>query len=298
MATRQTVAVINLILLLALAGNVFADSPWLDNLETARQQAQQSKRDLLIYFSGSDFCPACITLEKDVLSQPAFLKQATKDYVLVQIDFPKKKQLPAPIMQQNAKLKTRFKKDYQFEALPTLYLASSQGIPYAKTGARGGDVKAYQEHLTFLKRAKPMENPQSQWLEDMEVAKAKAAYFNKDLLIDFTGSDWCGWCIRLDKEIFSKEAFQTKASKEFVFVKLDFPRGKKQTEHIAKQNDQIASEFVSKYGYDQSFPAIYLATAERIPYARTGYQSIAPEDYAQAIIDARHEHDKQKKETD
>ncbi len=296
MAIRQNSVILSVVVLLAGAGSVLADSPWLNNLEAAKKQAEQSKKDLLIYFSGSDFCPACITLDKEILSQPDFLKQIQKDYVLVQIDFPKNKPLPAAVKQQNAKLKAQFKKDYTFDALPTLYLTTAQGVPYAKTGARKGGVKAFQSHLAFLKRAKPMQNPGSQWLEDMEVAKAKAAYFGKDLLIDFTGSDWCGWCIRLDKEIFSKEAFQTKASKEFVFIKLDFPRGKKQAERIAKQNSQIASEFVSKYGYDQSFPAIYLATAERIAYARTGYQSMAPGEYAETLIAARHDHDKPKKE--
>ena len=297
MVTRHTNVILSLIVLLAVAGSVVADSLWLDNIETAQKQAKQSKKDLLIYFSGSDFCLACIKLDQEVLTQPAFLKQVQKNYVLVQIDFPKNKPLPAPVKKQNAKLKAQFKKAYKVEAIPTLYLATAQGVPYAKTGARKGGIKAFQDHLAFLRRAKPMQNPERQWLEDMEIAKAKAAYFGKDLLIDFTGSDWCGWCIRLDNEIFSKEAFQVKASKEFVFVKLDFPRGKKQTDRIARQNNQIASEFVNKYGYDQSFPAIYLATAERIAYARTGYESMTPGEYADALITARHEHGKQEKET-
>ena len=64
------------------------------------------------------------------------------------------------------------------------------------------------------------------WMTDFEAAKTKAAKENKYLLVDFTGSDWCIWCTRLNSEVFSTKSFQTEAPKQFVLVELDFPRDK------------------------------------------------------------------------
>lgn len=112
------------------------------------------------------------------------------------------------------------------------------------------------------------------WTEDFEAAKAQAREEGKDLLIDFTGSDWCGWCIRLDDEVFSKEPFKAEAPKKYVLVSLDFPRAKEQDEAIKKQN----AELQRRFGIE-GFPTIYLADAEGRPYARTGYQPGGPEKY-------------------
>ena len=65
------------------------------------------------------------------------------------------------------------------------------------------------------------------WLTSYEQAQKEAQSKKKLLLMDFTGSDWCGWCIMLDKEVFSKKEFQEYASKNLVLLELDFPRMKK-----------------------------------------------------------------------
>jgi thiol:disulfide interchange protein len=64
------------------------------------------------------------------------------------------------------------------------------------------------------------------WVTDWEAAKAQAKKEGKDLLVDFTGSDWCGWCIKLHEEVFSHAEFSGPATELFVFVELDFPRQK------------------------------------------------------------------------
>ena len=64
------------------------------------------------------------------------------------------------------------------------------------------------------------------WTNDFEAAKTKAKKEGKHLLLDFTGSDWCGFCIRLHGEVFSKEVFRKEVPKHFVLVELDFPRQK------------------------------------------------------------------------
>ena len=62
------------------------------------------------------------------------------------------------------------------------------------------------------------------WETDFAKASAKAKAEGKHILIDFSGSDWCGWCIKLDKEVFSKKAFKSYAKENLILVLADFPR--------------------------------------------------------------------------
>lgn len=118
------------------------------------------------------------------------------------------------------------------------------------------------------------------WLTDLDAAKKQAAAENKDILVDFTGSDWCGWCIKLDKEVFNTPAF--KAQKDFVLVYLDFPRKK---EIPAEQ--KVKNEALSKVWGVQGFPTIILANAQGEPYAQTGYKSGGPEAYLAHLADLK-----------
>lgn len=107
-----------------------------------------------------------------------------------------------------------------------------------------------------------------QWLVDFDKAKAQAKKEGKSILMDFTGSDWCGYCIQLDKKVFSQEVFQQEAPKHFVLLKLDYPRDKsKQTKEEIAQN----AELRQKYGYAISgYPTILLTDAEGQPFAKKG----------------------------
>ena len=66
--------------------------------------------------------------------------------------------------------------------------------------------------------------------DTIEKAVEAARTDKKDILVDFTGSDWCGWCIKLHDEVFSQEAWKKAAAGKYVFVELDFPRKKEQSE--------------------------------------------------------------------
>ena len=81
------------------------------------------------------------------------------------------------------------------------------------------------------------------WLTDYNAAKAKARSDNKLVLLEFTGSDWCGYCKRMQAEIFSKPQFQDYAAKNLILVELDFPRAKPQSDIVRKQNMQLANEY-------------------------------------------------------
>ena len=76
------------------------------------------------------------------------------------------------------------------------------------------------------------------WLIDFEAAKKKAAAEKKDLLVDFTGSDWCGYCIKLSEEVFAHDAFKKGVADSCLLVEIDFPNDKtKLTDETQVQNE-------------------------------------------------------------
>ena len=121
------------------------------------------------------------------------------------------------------------------------------------------------------------------WVSDFEKAKKTAAAEGKDLLMDFTGSDWCGWCIKLRKEVFDLDAFKAAAPKNFILVEIDFPQNKsKLSKEIQDQNAKLGQQFGV-----QGYPSIVLADAQGRPYAQTGYQEGGPEKYLKHLDELR-----------
>lgn len=83
----------------------------------------------------------------------------------------------------------------------------------------------------------------SGWQTDFAAAQASAKKDSKAILLDFTGSDWCGWCIKMKKDSLDQKAFQEFADKKLVLVEVDFPNAKKQTEAVKKQNDDLQKKY-------------------------------------------------------
>jgi protein disulfide-isomerase len=104
------------------------------------------------------------------------------------------------------------------------------------------------------------------WLTDYKAAQETAKKDNKLLLIDFTGSDWCGWCIRLDREVFSKPEFRDYATKNLVLMEADFPRRKDIAPELKSQNMELAQ----KYGVE-GFPTIVVLDANGKQVGLLGY---------------------------
>jgi len=83
----------------------------------------------------------------------------------------------------------------------------------------------------------------SSWLTSLPDAKARAEKEKKLLFLDFTGSDWCGWCKKLDAEVFSTPEFAQYAAKNLVLVQLDFPAQKPQSDDLKAANKALAKKF-------------------------------------------------------
>jgi thioredoxin-related protein len=86
------------------------------------------------------------------------------------------------------------------------------------------------------------------WQTDFEKAKQSAQSEHKFILLNFSGSDWCGPCIRLHKEIFNSDGFTQYANDHLILVNADFPRLKKNqlSKEQQHQNDQLANEYNSR----------------------------------------------------
>jgi protein disulfide-isomerase len=86
----------------------------------------------------------------------------------------------------------------------------------------------------------PYASAKAGWLVDLDEAYAISEKSGKPILANFTGSDWCGWCKKLDADVFSKPAFKEWADKNVVLLELDFPRRFKIPQKNAQQNAGMA----------------------------------------------------------
>ena len=94
------------------------------------------------------------------------------------------------------------------------------------------------------------------WHTNIKEAMTISTKQNKPLLLFFTGSDWCGWCIRLQKEVLKTPEFSKWANENVVLVELDYPRKQYQTADIKKQNAELEQAFAI-----QGYPTIHFAKA-------------------------------------
>jgi thioredoxin-related protein len=110
------------------------------------------------------------------------------------------------------------------------------------------------------------------WLTSYEKAQSEAQARNRLLLMDFTGSDWCGWCIMLDREVFSKPEFKEYASKNLVLLELDFPRNKQMPAETMEQNRRLALQYQI-----QAFPTVVVLDGNGKIRGALGYIRGGPE---------------------
>jgi len=384
----------------AMAAMMWAQSAmaggWGQNHRAAMAEAKRSGKPVLANFTGSDWCPYCIKLEKEVFDTDEFKKWAAENVVLLMLDFPQRTRQPAAIAKQNQALQEK----YGVGGFPTVLLLDADGEVLAKTGYFEGGAQHWIENIdATVQAAKPVpvaietdvaaaiesakksgrclmlivdagesealdnraeltlndsamhalassrlkvvrvrrsgdkatpaealatvgamfktmaiddtparvvvvdvsgEQPKALvdvpmmpaprllaarleqvlpkrtytggWIEQYDDALAFAKENDRMVLLNFTGSDWCGWCMKLDKEVFSTEAFKAYADENLVLVKLDFPQRTEQDPAIKAQNTKLAA----KYSI-QGYPTIIVLSAKGEPAAQLGYMPGGPD---------------------
>lgn len=115
------------------------------------------------------------------------------------------------------------------------------------------------------------------WKTNFEEAKKEASKKNNNMLLVFQGSDWCGPCIKLDKEVWSTQEFQDLAKDHFIMIKADFPRKKanKLSESITQQNAKLANAY-NNQGF---FPLAVVLNKDGKVLGKMGYEKISPTNY-------------------
>jgi protein disulfide-isomerase len=126
-----------------------ADEVWATDYKKAQQEAKSSHKLLLLDFTGSDWCGFCFQLDKAILSQPQFKDYATKNLVLMEVDFPARKAQSIETRKQNQELRQR----YQVEGFPTLVVLNGEGkTVWRYDGLYVGGIAAFLAELDKVRK--------------------------------------------------------------------------------------------------------------------------------------------------
>ncbi len=111
----------------ALSASAFASTPegWSTDLEKAFKDAKAQKKSVLVEFTGSDWCPPCIAMRKNVFSKKEFVEGASKNYILVELDFPNGDKV---VKEKNQP----YAEKYKIEGFPTVILFNSEGKEFSR----------------------------------------------------------------------------------------------------------------------------------------------------------------------
>lgn len=122
------------------------------------------------------------------------------------------------------------------------------------------------------------------WLTDLPQAQAKAKKEGKLVFMEFTGSDWCPWCIKQHHETYSKQEFADYAKKNLVLVELDFPAGKEQPAALKATNQKL----LKKYNPEEAFPSVVLMKPDgTVLWSKQGYVGNGPQGMIEQIEKAK-----------
>lgn len=119
------------------------------------------------------------------------------------------------------------------------------------------------------------------WKSNFEEAKAEAIKQEKNILLVFSGSDWCAPCIKLDKNIWQSEEFKKYSDQNYILYKADFPKKKANqlSDTLKNQNNELAE----KYNQNGNYPLVVLLDKNGKVLGMTGYKNVSPNDYLEIL---------------
>jgi thioredoxin-related protein len=131
------------------AAPAFADSTWETDYKKAQDEAKANHKLVFLDFTGSDWCGYCIQFDRAILSKPEFKDYATKNLILVEVDFPRRKPQPVETRKQNQELAER----YQIEGFPTLVVLDGEGkTVWRYEGLYMGNIAAFLAELDRVRK--------------------------------------------------------------------------------------------------------------------------------------------------
>ena len=120
-----------------------------------------------------------------------------------------------------------------------------------------------------------------EWNINLENAESKAKSEHKNILLVFSGSDWCAPCIKLDKNIWQTDIFKQTAIENWILVKADFPKSRKNA--LPKEIEQQNAILAEKYNPEGFFPLVVILDADGKVLGKTGFENISAEAYTSKL---------------
>jgi len=118
-----------------------------------------------------------------------------------------------------------------------------------------------------------------EWMTDLPKAQAQAQAENKLIMMDFTGTDWCPWCIKLDKEVFSTPKFSEFAARNLVLVEVDFPRHKPQSTELKRANQALQEKYKI-----EGYPTVVVLNSDGKKVGELGYEEGGPKPFIEKLV--------------
>jgi thioredoxin-related protein len=237
-------------LLLLATVTVRAELTWLSDLEEAKKVAKAEKKVILLLFTGSDWCGPCISLKKEVFDQKKFAA-VTNDFVLVELDYPRKTEQSAQLKAKNSGLYWTF----GIDAFPTIMLLDAEGAPFArKVGYQEGGPVKYLAQLKGLRKANTPEGRMAfaKTIDENADEVAVEAY-TEEFLLNIRGLELDEAALEAAVAKFIQEKGVTGCTKFLLTVKLfACSIGPVRTSELLKALDKIIAATPSpseKIGY-------------------------------------------------
>jgi thioredoxin-related protein len=247
-------------------------STWATTWEAASAEAKSSGKPILIAFTRHDASPWSGRMKTEIFESEQFFVWAAQHVVLLNVDFSDSP--GAPTGPATAKLELAQK--YEVVGFPTVVFSDADGKALGSLRYHSGGAGAWiQEADQILAGKQPHSLP---WLHVWEQAAKQSKASGKPVLMDFTGSDWCVFCIKLKEEVFETEAFRKWAAEKVVLMEVDFPRNFDLDPALLKQNEGLAAQYgvrgfptivfvdhsgklIGSLGYAQGGPDVWLKKA-------------------------------------
>ena len=112
------------------------------------------------------------------------------------------------------------------------------------------------------------------WHTDLNKAMELSKKENKPMMLFFTGSDWCGWCKKLQKEVFTQSEFKKWAQENVILVEVDFPKANIQTEEVKTQNRMLQQQFAVR-----GYPTCWFITADQLKDGKVNFTQLGQKGY-------------------
>ncbi len=120
-----------------------------------------------------------------------------------------------------------------------------------------------------------------EWQTNLATAQGIAKEKNQKIILVFSGSDWCAPCIKLEREIWESEEFKTFSKDNFVLLRADFPRKKKNK--LSKEQQEKNNQLAEKYNINGYFPFVVVMNGNGEVLGTTAYKKVSPTEYIKIL---------------